>query len=47
MDDGDEAVAGPGSVFSIPPGHCGEVVGDEPCVWVDFGDVGGYAKAAI
>jgi hypothetical protein len=30
-------------VVSIPAGHTGEVVGDEPCVWVDFGDVGSYA----
>lgn len=43
MDDGTEDVAGPGDVVSIPPGHTGEVIGDEPCVWVDFGDVGAYA----
>jgi mannose-6-phosphate isomerase-like protein (cupin superfamily) len=46
MDDGEEAIAGPGMAFSIPPGHTGEVVGDEPCVWVDFGDVGNYGKPA-
>jgi len=43
MDDGTEGVAGPHDVVSIPAGHTGEVVGDEPCVWVDFGDVGSYA----
>jgi hypothetical protein len=44
MDDGSETEIGPGEAAVIPPGHDGEVVGDEPCVWVDFGDVGGLAK---
>ena len=44
MEEGAEAEAGPGDVFSIPPGHTGEVVGDEPCVWVDFGEISEYAK---
>ena len=43
MDDGPEAIAGPGDVVYLPAGHTGEVVGDEPCVWVDFGDVANYA----
>jgi hypothetical protein len=46
MEDGTEAIAGPGDVFSIPAGHTGEVVGDEPCEWIDFGDVGSYATPA-
>jgi hypothetical protein len=45
MDGGEQVEAGPGTVFSIPGGHTGEVVGDEPCVWLDFGDVAGYAKS--
>ena len=44
MDDGSEAEVGPGDVMAIPPGHDAEVVGDEACVMVDFGEFGDYAK---
>jgi hypothetical protein len=44
MDDGSEAEVGPDDVFAIPPGHDAEVVGDEPCVMLDFGEFGDYAK---
>ena len=44
MDDGSEAEVGPGSVVAIPPGHDAEVVGDEPCVFLDFGEFADYAK---
>jgi hypothetical protein len=44
MDDGAEGEVGPGNVVAIPPGHDAEVVGDEPCVMVDFGEFGDYAK---
>jgi len=44
MDDGSEAEIGPGDVMAIPPGHDGEVIGDEPCVSLDFGEFGDYAK---
>ena len=44
MDDGSSAVAGPGDVVAIPPGHDAEVVGDEPCVFLDFGEIAEYAK---
>jgi mannose-6-phosphate isomerase-like protein (cupin superfamily) len=44
MDDGSESEIGPGQAADIPPGHDAEVVGDEACVWVDFGDVKEYAK---
>jgi len=44
MDDGSEGEVGPGDVFAIPPGHDAEVVGDEACVMVDFGEFGDYAK---
>jgi CRP-like cAMP-binding protein len=43
MDDGDEFEVGPGDLFSLPPGHDAEVIGDEPCVMVDFGQVTQYA----
>jgi hypothetical protein len=44
MDDGAEGEVGPGNVAAIPPGHDAEVVGDEPCVALDFGEFGDYAK---
>src|SRR5688500_5596052 len=37
MADGTEGEAGPGDVVTIEPGHDAWVVGDEPCVFVDFG----------
>ena len=44
MNDGTEAEAGPGAVVVIDPGHDAWIVGDEPCVFVDFGaSVGTYA----
>ena len=45
MEGGDTAEIGPGDVFAIPPGHDAEVIGSEPCVMVDFGEFGEYAKA--
>ena len=36
MDDGTEAVFGPGDVSLLPPGHDAWVVGNEPFVTVDF-----------
>ena len=44
MDDGSEEEFGPGDVFSIPPGHDGWVVGDEPVVAIDITGAGEYAK---
>jgi quercetin dioxygenase-like cupin family protein len=44
MDDGSEGECGPGDVVSIGPGHDAWIVGDEPCVFVDFGQIGSYAK---
>jgi hypothetical protein len=44
MDDGSEAEVGPGDVIAIAPGHDAEVIGDEPCVTLDFGEFGEYAK---
>ena len=44
MDDGTEGEVGPGEVVAIPPGHDAEVVGDETCVFLDFGEFGDYAK---
>ena len=36
MDDGTEVEAGPGDITSLPPGHDGWVVGDEPAVVIDW-----------
>ena len=38
MADGAEAEAGPGTVVVIEPGHDAWTVGDEPCVFIDFGE---------
>ena len=44
MDDGNDGEVGPGDVCAIAPGHDAEVIGDEPCVMLDFGEFGDYAK---
>jgi hypothetical protein len=41
---GSEAEVGPGEVAAIAPGHDAEVVGDESCVWVNFGEISEHAK---
>ncbi len=44
MDDGKEMDLAPGDAFSIPPGHDAWIVGNEPCVVVDFVGFKDYAK---
>ena len=44
MDDGTEGEADPGDFVRIAPGHDAWIVGDEPCVFVDFQGAPGYAK---
>ncbi len=44
MEDGTESEIGPGDVALIPPGHDAWVIGDEPCVSVDFGGYAQYAQ---
>ena len=44
MNDGSEQELAEGEVMAIPPGHDAEVVGDEACVFLDFGEVAEYAK---
>jgi len=44
MNDGTEQDMVPGEVMAIPPGHDAEVIGDEDCVFVDFGDIEDYAR---
>lgn len=44
MDNGESGEVSAGDVVAIPPGHDAEVVGDEACVVLDFGEFGDYAK---
>jgi quercetin dioxygenase-like cupin family protein len=44
MDDGQETEFGPGDFSVIPPGHDAWIVGDEPCVVVDWQGFANYAK---
>jgi quercetin dioxygenase-like cupin family protein len=44
MDDGQEFIAGPGDVTSLPSGHDAWVVGEEPVVVVDWFGASSYAK---
>lgn len=44
MKDGTEYEIGPGDVVTIQPGHDAWVVGDLIVLFVDFGQVGEYAK---
>jgi quercetin dioxygenase-like cupin family protein len=46
MADGTGAVLEAGDVFSIPPGHDGWTIGDEPCVVVDFSGSDPFGGAA-
>jgi hypothetical protein len=46
MDDGTEFIAGPGDITSLPSGHDGWVVGDEPVVVIDWYGASNYAKRA-
>ncbi|CAG7616145.1 cupin domain-containing protein [Actinacidiphila bryophytorum] len=44
MDDGEEEEYGPGDFGVIPPGHDAWVLGDEPCVVIDWQGFADYAK---
>lgn len=43
MKDGSEREITAGEIAAIPPGHDAEVVGGEPCVALDFGEIEEYA----
>jgi hypothetical protein len=45
MDDGTEDESGPGDAIIIPPGHNAWVIGNEPCVAIDFTGAKEYAKS--
>jgi hypothetical protein len=44
MDDGNEFIATPGDVTSLPQGHDAWVIGDDPVVVVDWYGASNYAK---
>ena len=44
MDDGEEIEYGPGDVAVMAPGHDAWILGDEPCVVIDWQGFGEYAK---
>lgn len=43
-DEGGQRTIGPGEVFDVPPGHDGWVVGDEPCITIEFRGVRDWAR---
>lgn len=45
MDDGESAEFRPGDFMAVTPGHDAWVIGDEPCVMIDWVGFGNYAKA--
>jgi len=44
MEDGSTKDLGPNEAYVIPPGHDAWIVGDEPCVVIEFADMTHYAK---
>jgi quercetin dioxygenase-like cupin family protein len=44
MDDGTVYDSGPGDVGIVPPGHNSMVIGDEPCIMIDFSGIEEYIK---
>ena len=44
MDDGEEMEFGPGDYMTAAPGHDAWVLGDEPCVVIDWQGFADYAK---
>ena len=44
MDDSTEVEGRPGDTEVIPPGHDSWVVGDEPCIMIDFTEMKDFAK---
>jgi quercetin dioxygenase-like cupin family protein len=46
MDDGQEMEYGPGDFAIMPPGHDAWIIGEEPCVVIDWQGFADYAKPA-
>ena len=47
MDDGEEMEFGPGDFMTAAPGHDAWIVGDEPCVVIDWHGFSDYAKRSL
>lgn len=44
MDDGTVYESGPGDIGIVPPGHNSMVIGNEPCIMIDFSGIEEYIK---
>src|SRR5437870_3748380 len=44
MDNGQTVEFGPGDAMVVPPGHDAWVLGNEPCIALDFSGMENYAK---
>jgi len=44
MDDGEETEIGPGDFMTAAPGHDAWIIGNEPCVIIDWQGMADYAK---
>ena len=44
MDDGEETVVGPGDFMSAAPGHDAWILGNDPCIVIDWQGMADYAK---
>ena len=44
MDDGEEIEIGPGDFMTAAPGHDAWIIGNEPCVVIDWQGMADYAK---
>jgi quercetin dioxygenase-like cupin family protein len=47
MDDGEQDTFEPGDFMVVPPGHDAWVVGDEPCIVIDWQGYTDYAKPLV
>jgi quercetin dioxygenase-like cupin family protein len=45
MDDGEETEIGPGDFMTAAPGHDAWIIGNEPCVVIDWQGMADYAKS--
>lgn len=45
MDDGEETEIGPGDFMTAAPGHDAWIIGNEPCVIIDWQGMADYAKS--
>ena len=46
-DEGGQRTFGPGEVFDVSPGHDGCIVGEEPCVTIEFRGVRDWARPRV